>query len=149
MRSVILIVILAAISGCCKEKECVQNYLSIGAIRFSKFEIDSIRVKRFVPGTTSPVDSLLLIHEKNSFTLPMGKDTTLIFIIEPIDFIKPGFNYQISLPKASRVAHVTEFTEVPGTWKDCPARSQTPCRTDISYKLDGNLTISETAWITK
>jgi hypothetical protein len=149
MRTLLFIFTVVAIGGCCKEKECIQSYLSIGAIRFSKSELDTVVVKRFNRDGVTPVDTLLLALEKNSFHHAMGRDTTIIFIIEPIDYIKAGFDYKVSIPAAGRVVTVTDFTEVQGTWKDCPASSQTPCRTQITYKSNGVITSSETLWITR
>jgi hypothetical protein len=149
MRTLLLILTIATIGGCCKEKECVQSYLSIGAIRFSKSELDTVVVKRFNRGGMTPVDSLQLALEKNSFHHAIGRDTTIIFIIEPIDYIKAGFDYKISFPGAARVVTVTDFTEIQGTWKDCPATSKTPCRTQIAYKSNGIVTSSETLWVNR
>ena len=149
MRSLLLLILIAGFTTCCKEKECIQSYLSIGAIRFTKPQIDTVVVKRFLPGSSTAADSVLLALEKNSFHHAIGRDTTIIFIIHPTDFIKAGFDYKISFPATGHVATVTEFTEVQGTWKDCPVSSKTPCRTGISYKSNGNISSSETLWITR
>ena len=147
MKALVFISIFLFFISCCKEKECEQNYLSIGVIGFPMQESDTLIIKRFNPPSTLPSEILLFARDRNASYKSAGADSTLIVLSQPADFLKAGSRYEISIPATGHYANITDFTEAQGTWKDCRGSSNTPCRTLMTYKLDGITTSAETVWI--
>ena len=142
-RYIVIFILVANITSCCKTENCESGYLNIATINFSRQQSDTFIIRRYKVNTNFSllIDTLLLARNVNTFYTDKGLDTSFVIISESNPFsLNTGFDYILFFPATNTIRKISEITETRNQQKICITSNGKRCFNDInSYKVDGLL----------
>ncbi len=140
---IVILILIANVTSCCRTEDCETGYLNVTTINFSRQESDTFIIRRYKVNTNFNllIDTLLLARNVNTFYTDKGLDTSFVIINESNPFrMNTGFDYVLYFPATSTIRKISDIAETKNQQKICATSNGKRCYNDInSYKVDGLL----------
>ncbi len=142
-RTLIVLLSIILINYSCKEYPCQEASVNINIYGFTKSDIDSVIVRKYV--TASNFSSFVESWSMDSLQASYNW-TTNNYLIVDANFASNGygirskFDYEVYIPRKNRLFRITEISEEQVTGRETLSMEKRGCINPIrSYRVNGQL----------